>query len=122
MADNCYAYLESIEDLSSREVTCHELVEFKWKGITAERVSIPPAKSRFLDAFYVPHNFPNIAYFGINRSLIDYSRYYHLYRLDEPGTFDLTYVVFSETFSPARATFRLRIGNSLDDIEFVHAN
>lgn len=48
-----------------------------------------------------------------------YGEYLLLYSLTESDQYELTFVVFSDNFSPARATFLLQIGEALDDIEFV---
>lgn len=117
MARDCVAYLEEIKLLNG-ETNSPELVEFKWKGVNTARVTIPPKKFRLLDAFHIFHEFPNVVHLGVNKFVIDFTGYYELYKLNGPATFELTYVVFSENFSPARATFRLLVGNQLDNIEF----
>jgi len=118
IARDCVAYLEKIKDLSTGEVKTSELVEFKWKGVNSPRVAIPPKKFRFLDAFHIYYDPQNIVHLGINPFVVDFSGYYELYKLRGPGTFELTYVVFSENFSPTKATFKLQIGERLDDIKF----
>ena len=118
IARNCVVYLESIRDLSNDEVRTLELVEFKWKGVKTAGVSIPPKLFRSFDAFYVYYDSQNISYLGINEWIIDWTGYRESHTLKGPGSFELTYVVFSENFSPARATFTLHIGNKLNDIRF----
>ena len=119
IAHNCVAYLEKIVDLSTGKEKSFELVEFKWKGVKPREAAIPPKVSRYLDAFLIYYDSPNIVHLGINRFLIDFSGYEPpYYTLEGPGTFELTYVVFSENFPPARATFKLDIGNKLDDLKF----
>ncbi|MGB2728250.1 MAG: hypothetical protein WBD09_07210 [Halobacteriota archaeon] len=117
IAHDCVAYLEKIVDLSTGEEKSFELVEFKWKGIKTREAAIPPKVFRYLDAFHIYYDSQNIVNLSINRFLIDFSGYELLYTLEGPGTFELTYVVFSENFPPARATFKLDIGNKLDDIK-----
>ena len=99
-----------------------ELVEFKWKGVKTSRVTIPPKEIRNLDAFYIYYDSQNIVHLGINPFVIDFTGFYELYEVRGPGTFELTYVVFSENFSPERATFKLQIKNQLDDIKFYKMN
>ena len=118
IARDCVAYLEKIKDLLTGKERTFELVEFKWKGVKTREAAIPPEKSRYFDAFHVYYDSPNIVHLGINRFLIDFSGYEPPYTLEGPGTFGLTYVVFSENFSPVRATFQLIIGNQLNDIKF----
>lgn len=118
IARDCIAYLEKIKDLSTgEEGSPFELVEFKWKGVETREAAIPPEKFRYLDAFHIYYDSQNIVHLGVNRHLIDFSGYKDP-TLRGPGTFELTYVVFSENFLPARVTFRLDIGNQLDDIRF----
>lgn len=118
MAHDCVAYLESIKDILKGDVKLFELVEFKWKGVNSSRIVIPPKLFRYLDAFHIYHDSPTIVHMGINPFIVDFTGYYQLYTLKGSGDFELTYVVFSENFSPVRATFKLHIGNHLDDIEF----
>jgi hypothetical protein len=118
IARDCVAYLERIKDISTGEAKPLELVEFKWKGVNTPRIAIPPKESRNLDTFHIYYDSQNIVHLGINPFVVDFTGYYELYRLRGPGTFELTYVVFSENFSPARAMFKLNIGNQLSDIRF----
>ena len=118
IAQECAAYLESIKDVSANKTMSWELVEFKWKGITTPRVSISPKSFRYLDAFYVFDTLPQTIHLGINHAIVDFSGYSNLYRLQGPGEFELTYVVFTHNFAPAKATYKLSIGNRPDDIRF----
>ena len=97
-------------------------MEFKWKGVNTREAAILPKDCRYLDAFHIYYDSQNIVFLGINPFLVDFSGYKSLYTLKCPGNFELTYVVFSEKFSPARATFSLHIGNRLDDIKFYIGN
>jgi len=120
-ARHCVAYLESVEYPTGERET-FEAVELKWKGVIHSYATIPPSSFpspfRYLDGFFVFHDSPNIAYIGINPFIIDFSAYRDRFKLEGPGDFKLSYVVFSENFSPAKATFELQFGNSLDDIKF----
>jgi len=122
IARDCVAYLERIKNLSTGEPQPVELVEFNWKGIKTPRVAIPPKKFRYLDAFHVLHDSPNTVHLAICHNVVDLTEYYQEYTLIGPGTFELTYVVFPENLSPARATFSLHIGARLDDIKFCKGN
>jgi len=114
IAYDCLAYLEKIVDLSTGKEKSFEIVEFKWKGVITREAAILPKEPRYLDAFHIYYDSQNIVNLGINRFLIDFSGYEPPYTLKGPGTFKLTYVVFSKNFSPARTTFNLHIGNRLD--------
>lgn len=117
IAHDCTVYLEKIENLSSGEVTTPELVEFKWKGVTTSRVSIPPKGFRYFDAFHIYETMPKTVGLGINPFIIDFSGYYESYTLQDPHDLRLTYVVFSENFPPVRETFQLHMGDRLDNVE-----
>jgi hypothetical protein len=117
IAHDCVGYIEKIENLSTNEITIPDLVELKWKGTITLRIAIPPQKSRHLDGFYVRHVMPKTVHLGINISVVDYTGYLNLYTLWSANDCNLTYVVFSNNFPPARRTFRLHMGNKLDDIE-----
>ena len=119
IAYQCAAYLEKVKILSTGEEREFDLMEFKWKGITTERVVIPPTRDRAFDAFRLRYDSPSVAYFGINQLLIDYTGYLVKYSLAGPGDFEVTFIVFSENFPPARETFKLHIGTKLDDVEFA---
>lgn len=117
IARDCVAYLEKIVDITSGLEKPIELVEFKWKGVNTPGANIPPNNFRYLDAFHVYYDSQNTVILGINPFLVDFSGYEPLYMLQGPGTFELSYVVFSKNFSPARTTFRLNIGNIIDDVK-----
>jgi hypothetical protein len=118
IALDCVAYLESSKNVSTGDEKLFTPVEFKWQGVNVPRTIIPPRYTRGLDAFFVPHEAPNRVYFGINRSLVDFTGLYEEYSLNGPGKFELNFVVYSINFFPIRSTFLLHIGSSLDDIKF----
>jgi hypothetical protein len=116
IAHYCLVYLESLKNLSSGERRVPPLVEFKWKGILTQSVSIPPKNSRCFDGFYVYTDFPNIVHLGINDKLIDDPDFAKDYEISGPGDFQLSFIIYSVNFLPERATFKLHVGGSLDDI------
>jgi len=118
MALNCVAYLRNIKKISGRKAKIHDLVEFKWKGVNTTGVVIPPNEYRILDALRVSHVSPTIVHLTINQFLIDFSAYLEQYTLEGPNTYELEYVVFSDKFAPATASFILHIGKTLRDIKF----
>lgn len=122
IARNCAVYLEKMENLSTGEVMTPELLEFKWKGLRVPTVSIPPKQSRHIDAFHIFYTLPKTVCLGINPFIVDFTGYYVAYTLQDPPDYQLTYVVFSENFSPARETFRLHMGGRLDDVELYAVN
>jgi len=118
IAHDCVAYIERVEDISTGTERALELVELKWKGVISDRVAIPPSKSRDLDAFYIHYDRPDMVHLSVNPFIVDYSGYYERYTLIGPGSFELVFVVFSENFPPARATFALRVGDKVEEVEF----
>jgi len=119
IAHECVAYLERVKNLLTGEEKEYDLMEFKWKGITPNRILIPPMKERALDAFHVRYDSPSLVYFGVNPLIINYTGYMAKYSLAGRGDFELTYVLFSENFPPTKGTFKLHVGTRLDEIEFV---
>jgi hypothetical protein len=122
IALDCIAYLESSKNVLTGEEKHFTPVEFKWRGLNVARTVIPPHYTRGIDAFLVPHKTPNVAYFAINHTLVDFGGFYEEYSLRGPGRFEINFVVFSINFSPIRRTFLLDIGSKLDDIKFRKKN
>lgn len=118
IAHNCIGYIERIKKLETGEETVPDLVELKWRGYTDLRASIPPQKSRYLDAFYITQVMPKTINLGINRGAVDSTNLLEPYTFWEAYDCDLDYVVFSDNFPTVRQTFRLKMGDELDDIEF----
>ena len=118
IAHDCKGYVERIKNLETGEEIVPDLVELKWKGYTGLSVSIPPQKSRYLDAFHIKHVLPKTISIGINPFAVDYTGYLQAYTLWQAYDCDLDYVIFSDNFPTIRQTFRLKMGNKLDDIEF----
>jgi len=118
IARNCVGYIEHYINLETGETKDFELVELKWKGVKTQAISIPPKKSRFLDAFHIEHDWPHHVRLGLNPHLVDSSSLMNEYRVNGLGNHELDYVVFSEDFSPARAKFRLHLGTKINDVAF----
>jgi len=113
LASNCYAYLESIEDLSTHRRNTLETVELKWKGYVLPNATILPSSSRYFDAFFVFHDSPSTLHFNL---FTDYTGY--IPQVNRPGDFELIYAVASENFRVATAKFILHLGERLEDITF----
>jgi len=120
VAYGCLAYVEKIVDRSNGEEKSFETVEFKWKGIKTREAAILPKDFRYLDAFHVYYDSQDVVNLGINRHLIDFSGYEPPYILTGPGTFEITFAVYSNNFSPARSVFTLVIGRKMEDIKFYN--
>jgi len=118
IARDCVAFLESIEfpDKTNKQL---DLVEFKWKGVNQMRVSIPPKRYRFMDAFHVYTDSQNTIHLGINPILADFSGYIDDYTLTIPGVYKLNFIVFSSNFSTLKQTFYLKLGSTVNDVIFT---
>lgn len=112
-AINCYVYLEQVRDLSNNSNIPIETIEFEWAGYTQPNAVILPNASRHFRAFNILHQDAKKLCFDL---FTDSSRF--IPRINGPGEFELTYVVVSENFPPARRTFSLHIGDELDEIRF----
>jgi len=119
MARNCVAYIEKIKNLVNGNTRILELVELKWKGVTNVGVSIAPRQSRYIDAFHINLSNQSLAHLGINPFVVDWQGYFNDYQISGSGDYEIDYVVFSENFSPARATFRLHIDSQIDGVAFA---
>ncbi len=116
IARDCVVYLERIVALPAGTERSPDLVELKWKGVTSERVAIPPRSYRRFDAFHVYVNDPTKAHLGLNPFIVDFTGYSQQYQLNGPGQYELWFVVFSTDFAPARAMFKLTVGSKLISI------
>jgi len=112
-AINCYVYLEQIHDVSNNSCIPIETIEFEWAGYTQPNVVILPNSSRHFRAFNILHQNAKNLYFDL---FTDSTRF--IPKITGPGDFELTYVVISENFPPARRTFSLFLGNKIDEIRF----
>jgi hypothetical protein len=112
-AKNCYAFLESITNEDTGEVTSLRSVEFKWAGYGLPNTTILPGKERPLDAFYVLHEAPNTLHFNL---FTDSGHF--VPRVQGTGNLKLTYAIISDNFNPIRTNFRLCLGDTLESISF----
>jgi hypothetical protein len=113
IAHNCYAYLERATNLSGGRIETRT-VEFKWEGYIQPNAPILHNSVRGFDAFFVYHDNPREILFNL---FTDSSLFIPIIR--GPGDFELSYIVISENFPPARKTFDLHIGNSLNEITLI---
>lgn len=116
-ARNCYAYLEKLQNLSTGESIPIETIEFKWAGYIYPNVTILPSSWRALDGFFVFHNSPTKPQFNV---FTDCNLYHP--NIEGPGDYKLTFMILSENFETVRSTFKLHLGNSLEDIKFELIN
>jgi hypothetical protein len=118
IAHDCTAYIERIKNLETGQETVPDLAELKWKGYKGVSASIPPQKCRYLDAFNIRLIMPKTINLGVNVGAVDYGGFFQTNILWQAYDCDLDYVVFSDNFPTVRQTFRLKMGDELDDIEF----
>jgi hypothetical protein len=108
---NCCAYLQKVTSLDSGSDLSGGLVEFKWEGYLLPNAHIHARTARRFDAFFIVHNEPAVLRFN---AFCDAPQF--LPNVQGTGTtYKLTYLVLADNFPPSRASFVVRIGNSLDE-------
>jgi hypothetical protein len=110
LAVNCSVYLEKITRLPDTNFPL-KTIEFKWAGTGTPGVAIAPNTARDFDAFFLLHKSPTQLYFNLLTDAGDYN-------LNIPpgaADYELSYVVRSENFPPARGTFKLCLKDQLGD-------
>lgn len=113
-ARNCYAFLERIRNLSTGQCDETNYVELKWAGYRLPGATILPGSQRRIDAFFAFNQSPR---FLQSSSFTDATDY--VPRVEGPGDYDLTYVVVSDNFQRVTSTFRVHLGDKLDEISLV---
>jgi hydroxymethylpyrimidine pyrophosphatase-like HAD family hydrolase len=112
-AADCTGYVEDcykiLRGKGKEKINLPEPVELKWKGVTDKEVLIRPDHERSLDAFYVFKDSQDKIHLAVNQLHVDFSDYLDAYVLQGPGRFELTYIVYSSNFPPAKSTFTLDI-------------
>jgi hypothetical protein len=94
-----------------------DAVELKFKHVTWPTVSIPPSGVRQFDGVIVPEGTPDRALLGIlNPIYVDSQRAQLQHTIIGPGDFEVGLVAYSREFAPARATLRIHLGASIDDV------
>jgi len=104
MAINCTAYVETITDFEKERPIPFKSAELKWAGTTIPWVAIMAGRARDLDACLILEEDPRTIRFV---SLSDSGEYM------APITgqnLDITYLVLSENFAPARCILRIELG------------
>lgn len=118
VAWKCLSYVEKIYDCNKKNEIPIELIESKWRGIENIDIQIPPQTCRKFDGFFINKKKPELARLGFNRPIIDSSIYDQVMNLENPGDYKISYVVFSESFSPAKANFHLHLERNVNNIIF----
>jgi hypothetical protein len=120
MAVDCVAYLRRSKNKSTNEPPKeYEPIELKWQGTTTPRSVIPSNFHRNFDALIIPHDKPNVAYFGLIWSAVDFSPPHNdRYSVKGPGDFELDYLVHSFNFPSEESKFFLHLGDKIEDVKF----
>ena len=113
---NCFAYLDVILDLDTKEESRPDTIEIKWTGTWLPNVRIGPQASRKFDALCFPHQPPLNARFI---TLSDWTKYH--YKIEKPGRHQVTFSVVSQNFAPASKSFVLEFGANLGAVRFSEA-
>jgi hypothetical protein len=114
VATNCYAYLEKAVRMEPRAEIEIKTIEFKWEGTRLPSVAIAAGTARAFDAVYVFHDSPTVLQFN---ALADSSGFFP--NIHGEGEYELSYMVLSETFPVALATFRLGLRRSMQETTFT---
>jgi hypothetical protein len=103
IALNCIAYIDNIEtDGVSWKPSISEL---KWRNIISPNILIPPKETRELDAYSIPEH-REFVMLGLNTHIVDYTGLVEEYKLRN-GTHVITFIIYSENFSPVKIRIRL---------------
>jgi len=113
-ARNVYGYLECVTDLKTGARVDFEAAEFKWAGYTLPNATIPPERTRKLDAFWLPYKYPNNPQFN---AFTDSTQF--IPRLHGPGEWQLEYSVISDTVHGASKQFRLHLDGTISGVEIA---
>jgi hypothetical protein len=105
-ATNCYVYLEKATNLNTSEEQSFQAFELKWEGYRLPYVNIPPEKMRRFDAFSIFHDSPT--HLRFSQMFSDWSGVIPSLQAGE-GRYELTYLVLSSNFPPARGSFILTL-------------
>jgi hypothetical protein len=119
VAWKCLSYVEKVVDIDRNEEVPLEIIEAKWRGIENIDIQIPPLAHRKFDAIFINKNQCDPARIGFNRAIVDYRRYNEIMILKNPGNYRMSFVVFSENFSPARAEFILHLEDNIESITLI---
>lgn len=112
-ARNVYGYLDRVTNLTTGARVNFEAVEFKWAGYTLPNATIPAGCCRKLDAFWLPHPYPNIPQFNAFADSTEF-----VPRLQGPGEGQLDYSVISDNVSGSSRQFRLHLDGTLSGVRF----
>jgi hypothetical protein len=107
-ATNCYVYLEKAAKLDPLTEIPLNAVEIKWAGYVQPNAHIPSGTARRFDAFYIRHDLPDRLQFNI---FSDSTEFFP--RIEGEGRYELSYLVVSDNFPPARRSFILRLDHLL---------
>lgn len=116
-AFNCNVHLVRLFDCQVQAERQLETVEYKWRGALSPSVAIMPGQNRAFDALWVLHKSPQYIRFNPHTDWTE-----AIPRIDKPGSYLLTYCVVSENFPIAQREFRLDVGSTLEDMQFVESS
>lgn len=116
VAFDCYAYLEVIENLVTKESTTPKLVEFKWAGTKLPSVRIGPQTNREFDVVRFGLTAPIQPLFWALTDSPDY-----LPRFSGPGKYRLKFSVQSQNFEGVSADFIFEYGRTHESVIFRKA-
>lgn len=113
-ARDCYAYLEKATKLGPNADIPVKQVEFRWAGYSQPNAHIFPGRVRAFDGFFILEDFPSRLQFNVFATGTDF-----VPSITGEGRYELEYLIVSETFPDARASFLLNLSPSLDATTLV---
>jgi len=114
-AVNCQVYLKWYRNVDTGEKTWPEIIELKWAGYPLPTAAIFPQSERRFDAFFMWRNEAHKVHAS---SFADHGDF--LWEIEEPGEWDMKYVVYSETLPPRSIKCRLHLPEDPADWDHMH--
>jgi hypothetical protein len=118
-AKNCSVFLEKFEFTRTGETLTIPSHELRWTAFEWPSVTILPGSQRDFDAFFVKLSSPSRL--GLNthwKSRVISRLIPYFEKINALGEGNATYVVVSENFDAIRATFRIKLSDNIESIEF----
>jgi len=111
-ATNCYAYLDKVINLNTREDVRLYTCELKWEGTKQSGVRIQPRGYRGLDAFVVLLSEPRALWLMPQTDAQNY-----IHRFKDKTHLEITYAVCSDQFPDVKKTFEV-IFDGRESVQF----
>jgi hypothetical protein len=115
VARDCYVYLERAIRLDPPVAIPLNTFELKWDGFVLPYANVLPLQFRRFDAACVAHRAPGKLAFSTMFS----DAYGLAPQIEGVGRYELTYIVLSSNFPPARASFILSLDSQIESTSLL---